>query len=243
MVRTSENNRQMSNIILFRKGSLKKAYNAGIRAALADPSNMQDVFEAGEKRGSGWLNEASNAPNFFEFMVPRREKSPGSFNYWYGQSEKELSITLDEERFELAAAEIKMEMEVGKKLITMEAIENAIRIVFNTTIDDLRYLNKRTNAITKPRFFAYYIGYHHLIQNLADMGDRWGGRHHATVMHGAGVTYQEASQYSEEKDKLILLYRNMARNGYNINYFVQDDKVPSKGGHNRTVIKRVNLNL
>jgi len=228
-------------IRLFRKDALRDAYEAGRQAATADPSNWKEIFEAGEKKGSGYLNEASLAPGFIEFMSPRREESPGSFSSWYGMNEKRLSTTLDREQYELAATEKKMEITAGKKLINLNAIEEAVRAVFNISLDDLRYSKRRLDAIAVPRFYCHYLSYHHCHITLMAVGKHLGGRGHATVLHGAKVVYREATQYPEKKKLLVLLYRYLAREGYNTDYFLDADSMPSRCGANRNIVKRVNL--
>jgi len=229
------------NVILFRKRALKEAFIAGQKAALADPSNLREVFEAGEKKGSGFLNEAINAPNFSEFMNSRRMSSPGSFSSWLSQNENRLGTPIDREQYEIAATEKSIEIQSGKKLITLDAIEEVIKHILMVSIDELRYNRRRYDIIKKPRYFAYYLAYHHCHATLREIGERWGGKNHATVLHGASCTYSDASLYDEDRVTLKLLYRNLAKADYNIEHFVQDDDMPNRSGCNRTKVKRVNL--
>jgi hypothetical protein len=226
-------------IRLFRKNALKQAFEAGERSALSDSSVWREVFEAGQKKGSSFLNEGSQAPNFIEFMRPRRAESPGSFSNWFNANDKNLGTTLDQDQFEIAATEKLMEMMDNKKLIDFDAIEEVIKHVFKMPIDELRYNRRRFGHIKRPRFFAYYLAYHHCHNSLKDIGERWGNKNHATVLHGAACAASDAELYPEEKRTLRLLYRRLLRKGYNIDHFVQDDNMPSRSGNNRTKVSRV----
>jgi hypothetical protein len=226
-------------IRLFRKNALKQAFEAGERSALSDTTVWREVFEAGQKKGSSFLNEGSQAPNFIEFMRPRRAESPGSFSNWFNANDKNLGTTLDRDQFEIAATEKLMEMMDNKKLIDFDAIEEVIKHVFKMPIDELRYNRRRFGHIKRPRFFAYYLAYHHCHNSLKDIGERWGNKNHATVLHGAACAASDAELYPEEKLTLRLLYRRLLRKGYNIDHFVQDDNMPNRCGNNRTKVKRV----
>lgn len=233
----------MKNLILFRRDAVKKAFEAGERSALADPSNMQEAFEAGEKRGSAYLNEAVHAPNFFEFMRPRRTASPGSFSSWIARNEKKLSSTVDKGQFELLATEKAIEAKNGKKLISMDAIEYAVRFVMNHPIDELRYNRRRSDFAKIPRFFAWYLAYQHCHNTLAEMGARWGEKHYATVLHGARCVERDANLYADDMNTLTLMYRYLHKRGYDITHFVQDENVPSRSGNNRSIVKRVKIEI
>lgn len=225
---------------IFRKGALREAFNAGVKSALANSSNWRDMFEAGEKKGSAWLNEAVNAPGFHEIMAGRRENSPGSFNSWFRKQVAMLGITVNKDKFELIAMETRIEIEKGTKMITLDAIEEAVRHVFNISIDDLRYNPRRKDWIKTPRFYAWYLAYHHCKETLGEMGQRWGGRIHATALHGAKTVYQNCSLYSEDKTKLRLLYKHLEREGYGMHFiFDYEDYTLSRTGADRNVVGRV----
>lgn len=229
------------NVVLFRRNALKEAFAAGAKAALADPSNLREAFEAGEKKGSGWLNEAVNAPSFSEFMAKRRKSSPGSFKSWLTQHIERLATPLDRDQYELAATEKSIEIKSGKKLITLDAVEDVVKYILQTPLDELRDNRRRQDTIKKPRYFAYYLAYHHCHATLKEIGQRWGQKNYATVLHGAACTYNDASTYEDDKRTLKLLYRRLVKMDYNIEHFVQDDDMPNRSGCNRTTVKRVNL--
>jgi len=190
------------NIRLYRRSALKEAFTAGHKSALADPSNLRDAFEAGERHSLGLFNGAVTAPCFSEFMAPRRDESPGSFNYWIGQREKQLSIPVDRGQFELIATEMEIEVKKGMKMVTMDAIEEAIRHVFDISLEDLRYNPKKKAWLKTPRFYAWYLAYHHCRNTLGEMGERWGNRNHASALHGARTIYDNCSLYDNDKTKL-----------------------------------------
>jgi hypothetical protein len=234
----------MTGIIkLFKKDALNEAYLAGVEAAKADPTNWREIFDAGERRGSGWLNEAANAPGFMEFMAAHRQNPLGSFPVWFGRREKDLAIVVDKAQHELIATEKKIEISRGKKLITLAAIERAVRYAFHISLEDLRYNPTRASFVKRPRFYAWYLAYHHCHNHLTEIGKRWGSRDHATAIHGAKTVFNNATNYSADRLQLTMLYKKLAEDGYDIFHFVQDDDMPSRSGNKRSVVKRVKLNL
>ncbi len=229
------------NIRLFRKEALREAYTAGREAALADPGNLKEFFDAGEKKGAAWLNESVNAPGFIEFMGSRRKSSPGSFNSWFGRKEKELSVALDKSKHELIIAETEIESN-GKKMITLDAVADGIRHEFGITLDDLRFNKSRVSRIKTPRAYAFYISYFHVRHSLKDIGLFFAGKDHATVMHGASSVANDASVYLFNRQRLLSIYEYFRVKNYDIKY-VQEDSRFSNSGALRLSIKPVNLNL
>lgn len=229
------------NIRLFRKDALREAYLAGQEAALADSNNFKEVFEAGEKKGSAFLNESVYATSFFEFMAPRKTESPGSFNSWCGQNEKRLSIALDKDKHELIVHETEIETE-GKKMITLDAIAEAVRHEFGVTLDDLRYNARRKGWIKTPRFYAFYLAYFHVRQTLGDVGLYFAGKNYATVIHGAKVVAGHAGLYAFEKKRLLSLYEYLRKGNYDLNLIHENEKF-SRWRSIRSSIKPVKLNI
>lgn len=228
------------NVILFRRNAMKQAFKAGAKAALANPAHWREMFEAGEKKGSAFLNESVNAPGFSELMAERRIDSPGSFDSWIRKKEPILAVPVKGDEFEMIAMEAKLRKQNKQKVITPEAIEEAIRVVFNITIDDLRYNPRRLSHIKTPRFFAWYLAYHHCKDTLKEMGARWGGRDHATALHGAKKTYENCSLYPRDKNLLRLVYRSLRKKGYGMHYIFDDeDFTNSRPGSDRKAVDRI----
>ena len=233
----------MNTITLFQKNAIREAFEAGKLAAMSDTSIWRSAFSAGEKYGNRWLDHASKAPDFLKYIAARKYKDPISFNSWFNMNRNRLSTDVDRDQYELVATEKGIEMKTGKKLITTDAIEEVIRDVFNMPIDELRYNSRRLGHIKRPRFFASYLAYHHCHNSLSDIGYLWGRKHYSTVLHGAKCVYRDTMIYNDDKQTLILLYRALAKNDYDITHFVQDDDMPSRSGCNRTVVKRVNIEI
>jgi hypothetical protein len=231
-----------TNVILFRRGSLREAYKAGAEAAMGDPSNWKNVFEAGEKHGSGYLNEASNSPNFMEFMHHNRTSSPGSFKAWIGRNEKRLSIPVIKERFDIAAAASEIKLVKGNELITLDAIEQAVREVFPVSIDDLRYNRRGLKWIKTPRYVCYYLAYFHSMERLEEVGRRWGQKGHTMVLWGARQIANDASLYPGDKKNLTDVYIHLLKEGYDIDEFVKYG-TRARAGKNRIVVEPIKIEI
>jgi len=233
----------MNTIRVYKRNALRAAFEAGRNSALADTTVWKEIFEAGEKHGSAYLNEACHAPGFFEYMKPRRQISPGSFDSWARMEEEKLAISIKCEDFDVLATESMLVKNSGKQLITLYAIEEVISEYFGINISDLRYVKSRADSVTTPRHFAYYFAYFHVHKKLIDFGEQWGGHDHATVYYGVKKIAQTAPLYKDVYDKLVYLYKRLDRKGYNIAHFVQDvDSISGLGGK-RKMIKPVEITL
>lgn len=230
------------NIRIFRKGALKEAYNAGVQAALADPSNWKDAFEAGEKKGAAWLNEAVHAKSFMEFMQEKRSESPGSFNSWFGKNEKRLSVSVIKDRLDVAAAESEVRFLKGKEAITPYAVEEAVREVYGISVDELRHNTRGVKRIKTPRYMCYYLAYFHCMIPLKEMAERWGDKDHATVIHGVKQIANDAALYDVDKKNLMGAYTHMLINGFDIDTIVQYAKSP-RPGRSRTIVKPIPVEI
>ncbi|HDY66604.1 MAG TPA: hypothetical protein ENH85_02305 [Candidatus Scalindua sp.] len=233
----------MKEIRLYTKSALQEAYSAGVTFAEGNPDLWRKTFEAGERRGANFFNEAANAPNWIQYMEKERETRGQKFKDWLRINQERLSTVVNQGLYEIATTKTDMRITFGKKLITSEAIEEAVRDVFNISIDDLRFNSRRLAKIKTPRYYCYYLGYFHNHLGLKEMGARWGNKDHATCLHGAKVIARDASTYTKYREKLILLYRHLSQNKYNIKYFVQDDTQPCRVGVLRTLVQPVDLDL
>jgi hypothetical protein len=231
-----------TNVRLFRRDSLKEAYKAGAEAAMGDPSNWKNVFEAGEKHGSGYLNEASNSPNFMEFMHHNRNSSPGSFSAWIGRNEKRLSISVIKERFDIAAASSEIKLTKGNELITLDAIEQAVREVFPVSIDDLRYNRRGLKWIKTPRYVCYYMAYFHCMETLEEVGKRWGRKGHDMVLWGAKQIANDAHLYPVDRKNLTDVYLHLLKEGYDIDEYINED-ARIRVAKNRNAVEPIKIEI
>jgi hypothetical protein len=226
------------NIILFRRNALREAFAAGEKSALADPANLKDIFDAGEKKGAAWLNESINAPSFMEIMTTRRSDSPGDFKSWLNTNEKKLMIPVVHSMFSEDDEDTKVIFVKGNKKITLEAIGEAVAASFKIGVDELRNNRRRYRKIKTPRYFCFYLAYFHVGDELRKIGQQWGGMNYATVIHGAKQISYDASTYPEDKELLIDAYVYLIKNGYNT-----DEVICGKHSKKRESVEFINLDI
>ena len=212
------------NIRLFRKIALREAFEAGRKSALADPHELKAIFDAGEKKGAAWLNEAVNARSFMEIMAERRSESPGDFDSFMNVNEKRLCIPIIQGMFNDEIDDMDIVFVKGTKEITLDAIEQAVSEAFKIQKETLQNNRRRLKEIKTPRYFCYYLAYFHVRDGLKEIGQKWGKKHHATVIHGAQQISNDASLYSSDRDLLTDAYVWLIKNGYNTDNIWQDSE-------------------
>jgi chromosomal replication initiator protein len=67
--------------------------------------------------------------------------------------------------------------------VTIEMVQNEVARQFGLHINDLRG-NRRTQDVTYARHIAMYLSRELTEASLPQIGDKFGGRHHTTVIHG-----------------------------------------------------------
>jgi chromosomal replication initiator protein len=67
--------------------------------------------------------------------------------------------------------------------VTIEMVQNEVARQFGLHVNDLRG-NRRTQDVTYARHIAMYLSRELTEASLPQIGDRFGGRHHTTVIHG-----------------------------------------------------------
>jgi chromosomal replication initiator protein len=65
---------------------------------------------------------------------------------------------------------------------TIAAIKHAVAYFFGMPVEELHY-NNTTRAVTVPRQIAMYLIKQMTDASLPEIGRRFGGKHHSTVMH------------------------------------------------------------
>jgi len=233
---------EVDTLIIYKEDALREAFEAGMKYAMADPSNYREVFEAGEKKGSNWLNEASESKNFTEFMRGRIEQSDGNFKAWCGKNRKRLSTVISSTDYDFMDSKSK-KYHRGGRVISIGAIERACVYVFGVSLRDLREKDTRAEYIKKPRFYAWYLAYHHCHASLESIGKHFANRGHATVLHGAKCTANFADRYHDDREILKHLYTWLNNHGYDIYNFVDRRYKYVRPGTNREPIKRIDIKL
>lgn len=223
-------------IRLFRRNALREAFEAGVKYALADPAHMKTMFDAGQKKGAAWLNEAIHAKTFMEIMSERRVDSPGDFESFMNHNERRLCIPVIQGMFHDEEDGMDVIFVKGNKEVTLDAIEKAVAAALHTKIDTLQHNRRRLRHIKTPRYFCYYLGYFHSREDLKSIGERWGGKHHATVIHGAQQVSNNIKLYSDDRERLIDAYVWLIKNGFNTeNIYAESER--------RRKVEFVNLDI
>lgn len=92
-----------------------------------------------------------------------------------------------------------------KKTITLELIQDMTASFFKITTSDL-LSKKRTQALAQARQVAMYLCRELTNASLPQIGDRFGGRHHTTVMYACNEIIkqrQESAQFDNTINELI----------------------------------------
>lgn len=191
-------------------------------------SGLQEAFAAGVTHGSGYLNEAVHSPNYFE---------------WIGQNKKRLSIPMDKKCFIHAVTQSQIMKNEGLRMITTSILETVISSVYNVTIDELRNSTRQIGRIMQARRAVYYMSYFHIHLTLKEIGEKWGGKGHATALNGARRLAGYASFPGRDLDKLKEVYSGLYMRGYNIFHYVQKNDVESKSGVYRKIVQPVEIDI
>ena len=92
----------------------------------------------------------------------------------------------------------------SERKVTVEEIQRKVAEHYNIRLSDL-IGPKRLRTIARPRQVAMYLAKHMTTRSLPDIGRRFGGRDHTTIMHGVRVVEklrEDDSQLSEDIDLL-----------------------------------------
>ncbi len=86
-------------------------------------------------------------------------------------------VTIDSVEEALGELPVKSE-----KRVTVDDIQKAVAAYFDITVDDL-HSKRRTKTVVRPRHIAMYLAKTLTTRSLPDIGRRFGGRDHSTVIH------------------------------------------------------------
>lgn len=88
-----------------------------------------------------------------------------------------LPVTLDTVEDALSDLPVKAE-----KRITVDEIQKVVAAYFNLSVEDI-VSKRRTKTVVRPRHIAMYLAKTMTTRSLPDIGRRFGGRDHSTVIH------------------------------------------------------------
>ncbi len=86
--------------------------------------------------------------------------------------------------------------------ISMEKIQRVVADYFNLTVADLR-AKKRTKSIVYPRQLAMFLVRNMTSHSLPEIGEYFGGRDHATVLHAYQKIEHELENHNDKTNRLI----------------------------------------
>ncbi len=99
-------------------------------------------------------------------------------------------------------------LRASDRKITVEEIQRKVSDHFNIRLSDLLG-PKRMRTYARPRQIAMYLSKTLTSRSLPDIGRRFGGRDHTTVMHGVRKIEELKQQDSQIADDLELLRRSL----------------------------------
>jgi chromosomal replication initiator protein len=126
--------------------------------------------------------EGRARPEVLQFLADRFPESvrelEGGLNTLVARAGERLNqLSLDE-----AATILRPHLRAGEKRITVDDIQKAVAEHFGLKQADL-LSERRTRAIARPRQAAMYLAKQLTTRSLPDIGRRFGGRDHTTVLH------------------------------------------------------------
>ncbi|WP_241094959.1 chromosomal replication initiator protein DnaA [Marinicauda algicola] len=83
------------------------------------------------------------------------------------------------ETVEEALSELPVKTE---RRVSVDEIQKTVAAYFNLTVDDI-LSKRRTQSVVRPRHIAMYLAKTMTTRSLPDIGNRFGGRDHSTVIH------------------------------------------------------------
>lgn len=97
--------------------------------------------------------------------------------------------------------------------ITIELIQKKVADYFNLKVADLR-MKSRTRSVAFPRQIAMYLVRELTSHSLAEIGDYFGGRNHATVLHAHRKTCSAKEKEAHVRDAIETLLRQIRSDSY-----------------------------
>ena len=97
-------------------------------------------------------------------------------------------------------------LRASDRRVTIDEIQRKVAEHYNIRLADM-IGSKRTRTIARPRQVAMYLAKHLTMRSLPDIGRRFGGRDHTTIMHGVKRIDELIATDSQLADDIQLLRR------------------------------------
>ncbi len=96
----------------------------------------------------------------------------------------------------------------SEKRVTVDDIQKAVAHYFDITVEDLRS-KRRTKTVVRPRHIAMYLAKTLTTRSLPDIGRRFGGRDHSTVIHAVNKITDQLSSDAVLSEDIEALRRRL----------------------------------
>jgi chromosomal replication initiator protein len=97
-------------------------------------------------------------------------------------------------------------LRASDRKVSIDEIQRRVAEHYNIRLADL-IGPKRIRTIARPRQIAMYLSKHMTLRSLPEIGRRFGGRDHTTIMHGVRKIEEMMATDSQLADDLQLLRR------------------------------------
>lgn len=114
-----------------------------------------------------------------------------------------LPITLD-----LAQEILKDILVPSRSNLSVEMVQQAVADFYNLKISDLKS-HRRHQSLALPRHIAMYLCKKHLDASLPEIGERFGGKDHTTVLHAVQKIHAHLETNTSLKGDVILLQKSL----------------------------------
>ena len=92
----------------------------------------------------------------------------------------------------------------NEKVITIEDIQRKVCEHFNVKISDMTSI-KRVRTVARPRQIAMYLAKNLTLKSLAEIGKKFGGKDHTTVIHAIKTIEDLVENNPEYREDVRLL--------------------------------------
>ena len=99
-------------------------------------------------------------------------------------------------------------LRANDRRVTIEEIQKRVAEHFNIRMADM-HSARRSRAVARPRQVAMYLSKQLTSRSLPEIGRRFGGRDHTTVMHGVRRIEELKQQDGQIAEDLELLRRSL----------------------------------
>lgn len=95
-------------------------------------------------------------------------------------------------------------LKANEKIITVEEIQKKVAERYNIKVSDM-YSSRRSRIVARPRQIAMYLSKHLTDKSLAEIGKKFGGKDHTTVIHAIKAIDNLVSTHPETAEDVKLL--------------------------------------